>query len=93
METLTYKENAKKMIDDLFVRIDELEKNKDKVQHMAAEKRDQLLEELKTRKSELQAKYETLKNAPEDKWDQAKDSFKVSVDYFKDGLSRLVSDN
>ena len=93
METEVYRENAKKVIDELFIRIDELDKNKENIRHLTAEKRDNLIEELKTRKAELQHKFEMLKQVPEERWDEAKTSFKASIDYFSEGVSRLANSN
>lgn len=89
MEKETYREKAKKSIDDIFAKIDELEAKKDRAKEGAKEKYNQRIEDLKAQKNDLQAKYDELVNATDEKWETAKNRFSESAEYFKKGFTEL----
>jgi peptidoglycan hydrolase CwlO-like protein len=89
MEREKFKTKAKKSIDDIFAKINELESKRDKVREDAKGEYDERISNLKTRREELQKKYESLKKAGDDKWEEAKKTFSSSADSFKEGFSKL----
>jgi len=89
MDKETYKAKAKKSIDDIFNKIDELEASKDQAQEGAKQKYTEKIEELKEKRNDLQLKYNELVNATEEKWETAKTKFSESADYFKKGFAEL----
>lgn len=86
-----FKKKAKKSIDDIFAKIDELEAKKDKVKGDAKAKYEEKLNKLKTKKKELQAKYDALVNASDEKWEEEKSTFSSATDSFKEGFSKIAS--
>jgi len=89
MDRKTFKEKAKKSIDDLFARIDDLDLKKEKFQGEAKFKYDEKITQLKTKRAELQQKFQNMKDASPEKWEEAKEAFNKSLDSFKAGLSKL----
>ncbi len=89
MDKETYKAKAKKSIDDIFAKIDELETKKSEAQQGAKEKYTEKITELKAKKNDLQLKYDELVNATEERWETAKTKFSESTDYFKRGIAEL----
>ena len=51
----------------------------------------QRLADLKTRRTELQARYDKLQVASQDKWEEAKVAFNEASESFKEGFSRLAA--
>jgi hypothetical protein len=90
MDRNTFKEKAKKSIDDLFSRMDELELKKEKVQGEAKLRYDEKITQLKTKRAELQQKFQNMKDASPEKWEEAKEAFNKSLDSLKDGFSKLA---
>lgn len=89
MDRNTFKENAKKRIDEIFAGIETLEAKKDKAQaHVQSEYAEQIAA-LKARKKDLESKYQSALEASEDKWEASKSAFNESMDAFKDGFSKL----
>ncbi len=86
-----FKKKAKKSIDDIFAKIDELEAKKDKVKEDAKAEYEEKLNNLKTKRKELQAKYDALNNASDEKWEDVKSTFSSATDSFKDGFSKIAS--
>jgi len=91
MDRDTFKENAKKSIDEIFAKIDELEAKKTQAKAEVKEKYEKKIAELKLIKNDLQAKYDDLLNTSEDEWEEVKHSFSTSFDYLKKGIRELVS--
>ena len=91
MDRETFKENAKKSIDDLFAKIDELEAKKDKAKAETQAEYEAKINELKAKKEELLKKYEELNNATDEKWDEIKITFSSAMDSFKEGFSKISS--
>jgi hypothetical protein len=90
MDREEFKEKAKKGIDDLFAKIEELDQKKDMVQDQVKAKYNEKIAELKIKKAELQLKYQSLKESSGDKWDDAKGSFNTSFESLKEGFSKLT---
>ena len=91
MDRENFKEKAKKSIDDIFAKIDEYEAKSNQVKGDAKEKYNQRLADLKSRRTELQTRYERLQGASQDKWEEAKVAFNEASESFKDGFSRLAA--
>lgn len=83
------KEKAKLELDEIFSKIEELERKKDQAKSVSRAKFDVKLAELNLKKAELQAKYDDLKTASEAKLDEMKEVFSKSADHFKQGLKEL----
>jgi hypothetical protein len=86
-----FKNNAKKSIDDIFAKIDELEAKKDKAVSAAKIEFEEKIAELKLKKAELESKYSKLLNATEENWEEVKTAFASASVSFKEGFSKLAS--
>lgn len=91
MEKQEFREKAKKRIDDIFDKIEEIKAKKDHAKAEAKEGYNKEIELLEAKKEELQHNYNALIDAAEDKWDEVKDAFSNSADSFKDAFSKLLS--
>lgn len=91
MERDKFKDDAKKMIDELFNKIDTLEMKKDIVKDSAKEQYVKQIADLKEKKNELQKSYQNLLETTEGNWDEAKKSFTQSTTHFKKGLQELIT--
>lgn len=91
MEREKFKEKAKKSIDDIFAKIEELEAKKDSAQENLKGKYNELIEDLKAKKNDLQLKYNALELSSDEKWTEAKENFSRSAEFFKEGFSKLFS--
>jgi outer membrane murein-binding lipoprotein Lpp len=86
-----FKTKAKNSIDDIFAKIDALEVKKDSVKGDTKAEYEEKLNNLKTKKKELQVKYDALVNAHDEKWEDVKSAFSSSTDSFKEGFSKIAS--
>jgi len=91
MERKTFQENAKNEIDKIFAKINELEAKKDLAKAETKERYNKKIAELKSKKDELQSKYNDLVNTTEENWKETKNSFSKSVDYFNNGFKELFT--
>lgn len=91
MERTEFKEKAKKSIDDIFARIDELEAKKDNAKDNLKEKYQEIIENLKEKRDDLKLKYKNLEESSDERWSQAKEDFSRSAEFFRDGFSKLFS--
>ncbi|MFP4556960.1 MAG: hypothetical protein ACLFNU_08835 [Bacteroidales bacterium] len=86
-----FKEKAKQGLDDLFTKIDELDKKKDLVSDDLKNSYHEQIEELNKRKHELKSKFLKLMGASENDWEEHKNSFNSTYDTFKEGYYKLSS--
>lgn len=86
-----FKAKAAKSIDEVAAKIDELKAKKESVEHHVKSDYEQAIKTLGNKKVEIQAKYDDLKDASEDKWEEAKEAFSSASDSFKEGLSKISS--
>ncbi len=86
-----FKEKAKQGIDDLFTKIDELEKKKDDVTDDLKSNYNEQITELNKRKDELKSKFLKLMGATDKDWEEHKSSFNSTYDTFKEGYYKLSS--
>jgi hypothetical protein len=91
MDKENFKNKAKQSIDDIFAKIDELEAKKDKAIGEAKIEYEKRILELKSKKVELQAKYNKLVNASDENWEEVKNAFSSASDSFKEGFSKIAS--
>ena len=91
MDKQTFKENAKKSIDDIFAKIEELEGKKDNVKEKVKAEYKEKIADLKSKKNDLQAKYKELNNAAEEKWEETKNAFSSALESLKEGFSKIIS--
>lgn len=91
MDKADFKKKAKNSMDDIFAKIDTLDAKKDKVKEDVKAEYQEQLNNLKSDKKELQATYDELLNASDEKWEKVKGSFSSATDSFKEGLSKIGS--
>jgi len=86
-----FKEKAKQGIDELFTKIDELEKKKDDVTDDLKNSYNDQISELNKRKEELKLKFLKLMGATDQDWEEHKNSFDSTYATFKEGYYKLSS--
>lgn len=86
-----FKKEAKKNIDELVHRIDEMERKKENMKDNIREQYESKLRTLRNNKEELQLKYKRLNEASNDQWQEAKEAFSNASDHFKQGFRELTS--
>ena len=86
-----FKEKAKKKIDEIFAKIDDLEAKKDLAVGQTKIEYEKKIAELKLKKDELSAKYDKLVNATEENWEEVKTAFSDASKSFKNGFSSIFS--
>ena len=91
MDKETFKQNAKKSIDEIFDAIDRVQERANTVEGEAKVRFEQNLIELKAKKKDLQAKYDKLGNTSEEKWEEVKNAFSSASDSFKEGFKKITS--
>ncbi|MDD2278337.1 MAG: hypothetical protein PHI03_12735 [Bacteroidales bacterium] len=91
MDKENFKKAAKKSLNNLFAKIDELEAKKDKVKADSKAEYEEKLARLKSQKDNLQAKYNELIKASDEKWGEVKNAFSSAADSFKEGVSKISS--
>jgi len=87
---MNYKEKAKQQIDEMAAQIEKLEAKKDMAQADVKMKYEQQLGHLKNKKAQAQAKFEELKDASNERWEEARDVFASASESFKQGFSELT---
>lgn len=86
-----FKDNAKKSIDDVFAKIDELEAKKNHVKDSVKESYHKRLSALQEKRKELRSTFHKLENSFGDNWEEAKQEFSQSAMAFKEGVSKLAA--
>lgn len=89
MEREKFKINAKKKIDEIFNKINELEYKKDKVKADLKTDYNNKIEQFKEKKKDLEKKYNALEEASDEKWTEVKEAFSESAESFKQGFNDL----
>lgn len=90
MEKQEFKESAKKAVDEVSAKINAL---KLKMEAASDDMKKELVTQLvhlEEKKETLSAKYTDLMDAAEDKWEDAKESFKTHSDSLKTKLKDLL---
>jgi len=91
MDKETFKQNAKKSIDEIFDAIERIQEKASIVEGEAKVRFEQTLVELQAKKKELQTKYDKLDNASEEKWEEVKNAFSSASESFKEGFKKITS--
>jgi hypothetical protein len=86
-----FKANAKKSIDNLFLKIEELEAKKDKASAETKAKFEEQLSALKAGQQDLMEKYKNMSEASEEKWEETKAAFSEASESFKEGFEKIKS--
>jgi hypothetical protein len=80
---------AHKTIDNLFDKVTDLEQKGDELGKEVKHKFDEKIINLDKQKAELKEKYNKLKNASEDNWQEVMKSYNESLDNFKKGVREV----
>jgi len=91
MDKEEFKKEAKKSLNEIFARIDELEAKRDKAKADSRAEYEEKVARLKSQKNDLQEKYDNLIKASDEKWEEAKQAFSSASDSFKEGFSKIAS--
>jgi hypothetical protein len=83
------KARANQEIDELSAKLNEFKAKKEQVKESAQEKYESLIEKLTERKSIAENQLNSLKEASEEKWGEAKKSFNAAQEDFKSGIKEL----
>lgn len=83
------KARANQEIDELSAKLNELKAKKAEVQEGAQEKYETLIQQISDRKSAAENQLDALKEASEERWDEAKKSFNAAQEDFKSGIKEL----
>ncbi|MDD2278158.1 MAG: hypothetical protein PHS05_03765, partial [Bacteroidales bacterium] len=75
MDKQRMRENAKKSIDDLFLKIEELENKRDKVSGDLRIKFDKVITDLKHERDKLNADFDKFQKSTEKEWGKHKETF------------------
>ncbi len=90
MEKEKFKQNAKKTIDDIFNKIEELEQKRNHVSDRVKAKYDEQIAALKAKYADMEKDYQELESTSGQAWNDAKQKFSESADYFKAGLTTIA---
>jgi len=91
MDKETFKQNAKNSIDEIFDAIERIQERATLVEGEAKVRFEKNLDELKSMKQDIQAKYSKLDNASEEKWEEVKNAFSAAAESFKEGFKKITS--
>ncbi len=86
---MSFKETAKKQIDEMDAIIKKLEAKKDKASAKAKSEYQKQLISLKETKKKAQIKFDQMGDATEHKWEDAKHVFTDASKSFKEGFSKI----
>jgi DNA repair exonuclease SbcCD ATPase subunit len=90
MDRNTFKENAKKSIDEIFNKIEELESKKDTLSESLKAEYDKKIAELKLKRIELKSNLDDMEKVAESKLDELKGTVEAASASFKDGFNKLA---
>ncbi|MCB0652966.1 MAG: hypothetical protein KDC85_16935 [Saprospiraceae bacterium] len=91
MDKQRFKAKAKKQIDEVFDKINELEAKSDQVKENLKDTYHEQIRTLKSQKEDLKSKYESLEDTAEEKWDEFQEAFSERAETFKQGVSKLTA--
>ena len=91
MDKETFKQNAKNTIDEIYDAIERIQEKATIVEGEAKVRFEQNIVELKDKMNELQAKYNKLDNASDEKWEEVKNAFSSASESFKEGFKKITS--
>ena len=90
MEKEKYRIKAKETVDNIFNQIEDLEKKRQHVSKNMKAQYDEQIAALKARSAELEKQYKDLELSSGQAWQETKEKFSESADYFKAGLTKIA---
>jgi DNA-binding transcriptional regulator GbsR (MarR family) len=91
MDKQEFKQKAKKSIDNILVKINDLEIKKNNAREDVKDKYHERIEELKAGKEHLLEKYNWLIESADEKWEESKISFTNAFDSFNNKLADIAA--
>lgn len=91
MDKESFKRNAKNSIDEIFAEIHKLQEKAKKAEGATKAMYEEKAAGLKSKMKDLQAKYDELENATEEKWEDVKKAFSSVLESIKEGLNKITS--
>ena len=91
MDRETFKQNAKKSLDEIYADIRNLQEKAKKAEGVAKAKYEEKVADLKSKMKDLQPKYDALATATEEKWEEVKKAFSSALVSIKEGINKLTS--
>lgn len=91
MDRETFKQNAKKNIDEIYAEIRNIQEKIKKAEGATKAKYEEKVADLKSKMKDLQPKYDALANATDEKWEEVKKAFSPALESIKEGLNKLTS--
>lgn len=89
MEKEKFRKKAKETVDDIFNRIEKLEQKRNHVSSSMKAKYDEQIAALKAKYTEMENQYKELELSSGQAWQDTKEKFSESADYFKAGLAKI----
>jgi len=89
MNTQEFREKAHKIVDDVTMKIEKLQQKKTENSGRHGEQYNEKLLQLKRQKEDLKLRYEKLKNASVENFEEMKLAFNKSASHFKSGFAEL----
>lgn len=86
---MSFREKAKKQIDEMADKIHELEAKKEKASAKVKAEYEKQLISLKETKKKAQIKFDQMSDATEHKWEEAMSVFSDASKSFKEGFSKI----
>ncbi len=91
MDKNEFKEKAKRSIDDLFDKIEELDSKKEKASEKMKAEYNENIANIKVMRADLLEKYKALEHASAENWEEKKAVFNSSMESLKEGFSKLAN--
>ncbi len=90
MEKEKYRVKAKETVDSIFNQIEELENKRQDVSQSMKAQYDEQIAALKAKYADLENQYKELELSSGQAWQDTKEKFSESADYFKAGLAKIA---
>jgi hypothetical protein len=83
------KKETKQEIDNIFATLEKWKAKKDEVQKESKAEYEAKIQELESKKKDLQLRYDEIEGATEEKWNEISEAVSKSSEDFKKGFSKL----
>jgi dTDP-4-amino-4,6-dideoxygalactose transaminase len=90
MEKEKFRIKAKDTVDNVFNKIEEMEMKRNHVSQNMKAKYDEQIAALKAKYNDLEEQYKKLQLESGQAWNDSKQKFSESADYFKSGLAKIA---
>lgn len=90
MEKEKYRVKAKETVDSIFNQIEELEDKRQDVSQSMKAQYDEQIAALKAKYADLENQYKELELSSGQAWQDTREKFSESADYFKAGLAKIA---